>query len=155
MIRRPPLHVTVPTNRAYRSERNWGKPAPMDGLNEIIDQNRTNRYHAADVERDNIQWVARFVRMAMQKAHYPPMTKHDRQRCMVYVCVVEPHDQRDVANVYGGVLKYALDALTHRNKHGTGCIWDDNTRWMPKLVPSIRIDPANVGLEITIVPLED
>ena len=152
---RPPLHITIPTNRAYDSERNWGKPRGMDGLNELISQNRTNKYFGADKERENVMWCARFVRQAMQAAGYAPMTSANRQRCHVYVTVIEPHDQRDVPNVYGGVLKYALDALTTRNKHGAGAIWDDNTRWMPKLVPSIRIDPRNVGLEITVIPLEE
>ena len=152
---RPPLHITIPTNRAYTSERNWGKPAPMDGLNEIIRQNRTNKYVAAEAERDNLLHCARFIRAAMHKAGYAPMTKADRQRCQVYVTVIEPHDQRDVPNVFGGVLKYALDALTARNENGVGAIWDDNTKWMPRMVPSIRIDPKNVGIEITIIPLED
>lgn len=152
---RPALHVTIPTNRAYTSGRNWGKPKGMDGLNEIISQNRTDRQFGARKERENVMWCARFVRQAMRQAGYAPMTEADRQRCLVYVTVIEPHDQRDVPNVYGGVLKYALDALTARNKHGTGAIWDDNTRWMPKLVPSIRMDPQHVGIEITVIPLED
>lgn len=152
---RPVLRITIPTNRAYTSERNWGKPKGMDGLNEIISQNRTNMDYGAAKERENVTWCARFARQAMRAAGYAPMTETDRQRCHVYVTIIEPHDQRDVPNVYGGVLKYALDALTHRNKHGVGAIWDDNTKWMPKLVPSIRIDPRNVGVEITVIPLED
>jgi hypothetical protein len=152
---RPALHVAIPTNRAYTSGRNWGKPKGMDGLNEINRQNRTNKYVGAAAERENVMWCARFVHQAMRAAGYAPMTEMDRQRCLVYVTVIEPHDQRDVPNVYGGVLKYALDALTARNKHGVGAIWDDNTKWMPKLVPSIRIDPQHVGIEITIIPLED
>ena len=152
---RPTLHVYIPTNRAYTSARNWGRPAPMDGLNELISQNRTSKYVAASAERENLLHCARFVRAAMREAGYAPMTEANRQRCHVYVTIIEPHDQRDVPNVFGGVLKYALDALTARNKHGVGAIWDDNTKWMPKLVPSIRIDPRNVGVEITVIPLED
>lgn len=151
---RPPLHVTIPTNRAYTSERNWGRPKGMDGLNELIDQNRANAHYGAKKERENVMWCARFIRQAMRAAGYAPMTEADHQRCHVYVTVIEPHDRRDVPNVYGGVLKYALDALTARSKRGAGAIWDDNTQWMPKLVPSIRIDPSSVGLEITVIPLE-
>ena len=151
---RPPLHVFIPTNRAYESRRNYGKPRGMDGLNELIAQNRANRYFAAKRERENVTWCARFVRQAMRVAGYAPMTVSDRCRCYVYVTIVEPHDLRDVPNVIGGVLKYTLDALTARNAHGTGAIWDDNTKWMPKLVPSIRIDQTNPGLEITVIPLE-
>lgn len=149
------LRVFIPTNRAYESKRNWGKPKGMDGLNEIISQNRTNKDYGAAKERENILWCTRFIRAAMRKAGYAPMTNADRQRCQVYITVIEPHDRRDVPNVFGGVFKYALDALTARNKNGTGAIWDDNTQWMPKLVPSIRIDPNNPGIEITVIPLED
>ena len=152
---RPPLHVTVPTNRAYTSKRNYGKPKGMDGLNELVAQNRSNRQFGARKERENVMWCARFVRQEMQRAGYSPMSEHDRARCHVYVTIVEPTDGRDVPNVYGGVLKYALDALTARNRNGTGAIWDDSTKWMPKLVPSIRIDPEHVGLEITVIPLEE
>ena len=152
---RPVLRVFIPTNRAYESKRNWGKPKGMDGLNEIISQNRTNKNFGAAIERQNLIHCARFIRAAMRKAGYERMTKADRQRCHVYACIIEPHDQRDVPNVNGGVLKYALDAMTARNKNGAGAIWDDNTQWMPKLVPSIRIDPNNPGIEITVIPLED
>lgn len=151
---RPVLHVTIPTNRAYTSETNWGKPKGMDGLNEIISQNRASKDYGAAKERENVMWCARFVRQAMRAAGYAAMTKADRCRCHVYVTIIEPNDLRDVPNVYGGVLKYALDALTARNKHGVGAIYDDNTKWMPKLVPSIHIDPGRPGIEITVIPLE-
>ena len=127
----------------------------MDGLNEINAQNRTNKYVGARAERENVEWCARFVRQAMRTVGYAPMTEADKQRCNVYVTIFEPNDKRDVPNVYGGVLKYALDALTARNRHGTGAIWDDNSRWMPCMVPKIRIDPQRVGLEITVIPLDE
>lgn len=152
---RTSLHVFVPTNRAYESARNWGKPAPLDGLNEIIAQNRANRFAAAKRERENVKHVADLVRAEMRRIGYAPMTKEDRQRAIVYVRIFEPHDGRDVSNVLGGVLKYTLDALTARNKHGCGAIWDDNTKWLAKLVPQIIVDPEGVGVAISIVPLED
>lgn len=152
---RPVLRVRVPTNRAYSSARNYGKPAPMDGLNEIVGQNRTNRQVGARIERENVEHVARFVRAKMHAIGYAPMTETDRQRAVVYVRIREPHDGRDVANVLGGVLKYTLDALTARNKHGTGAIWDDSTKWIAKLVPQIVVDPENVGVEIVVIPLEE
>lgn len=83
------------------------------------------------------------------------MTETDRRKALVYMTIVEPHDRRDVPNVIGGATKYALDALTATNDHGVGAIWDDNTRWLKKFVPSIRIDPDNPGIEITVIPLED
>ncbi len=149
------LRVRIPTNRKYVSRRNRGRPKGMDSLNEIISQNRTNKNVGAAIERQNLLWCAKFIRAEMRKAGYERMTELDRQRCNVYVTIIEPNDRRDVPNVYGGVLKYALDALTARNKNGAGAIWDDNTQWMPRLVPSIRIDPENPGIEITVIPLED
>ncbi len=151
---RPPLRVSIPTNRAYESARNWGKPKGMDALNEIIDSNRANRHKGARLEKENLLHCARFIRSAMAQAGYAPMTEEDRCKCHVYVTVIEPHDRRDVPNVYGGVLKYALDALTARNPDGCGAIWDDNTRWMPKLVPRIRIDHDHPGIEMVVIPLE-
>ena len=151
---RPTLHVTIPTNRAYDSKRNWGRPKGMDGLNELIEQNRTNRYYGASKERENVMWCARFIRQAMRVAGYAPMTSADRCRCHVLITVVEAHGERDVPNVYGGVFKYACDALTARNKYGAGAIWDDNSNWMV-LTPKIRIDPSNPGIEITVIPLEE
>jgi hypothetical protein len=53
------------------------------------------------------------------------------------------------------VSKYALDALTATNEYRAGAIWDDNTMWMPQFIPSIRIDPDNPGIQITVIPLEE
>lgn len=152
---RPVLRVWVPTNRAYESARNWGKPRGMDGLNEIVGYNRANRAYGARKEKENLEHVAKFVDREMRRIGYARMTELDRQLCNVYVTIVEPNDRRDVPNVYGGVLKYTLDALTARNKHGVGAIWDDSTQWMPKLTVSIRVDPENVGVAITVIPLEE
>lgn len=151
---RPPLHVTIPTNRAYDSKRNWGKPKGMDGLNELVAQNRANRYLGARKERENVLWVARFVRQEMQRTGYKPMSDSDRCKCFVRIVISEPTDGRDIPNVIGGVLKYACDALTLRNKSGVGAIYDDSSKWM-QLSVSVVVDPANVGIRITVIPLED
>lgn len=150
---RPELYVFVPTNRAYTSERNWGKPAPMDGLNEIIDSNRTSKHKGARMEKENLLHVARFVKAEMRRVGYKPMTKDDRCKCCVAVTVVEVHDRRDVPNILGGVLKYTCDALTARNPNGCGAIWDDNVHWM-SLVPDVKVNPVNPGIRIGIIPLE-
>lgn len=152
---RPALHVWIPSNNRYKSTRNRGRPAPVDGLNEIIKSNRTNKYAGAERERENVLHCAWFVKQAMAMQGYRRMTETDRRKALVYMTIVEPHDRRDVPNVIGGATKYALDALTATNDHGVGAIWDDNTRWLKKFVPSIRIDPDNPGIEITVIPLEE
>lgn len=149
------LHVWIPTNNRYKSSRNRGRPAPVDGLNEIISSNRTHKYVGASRERQNVVHCAWHIRQAMAKQGYRRMTHEDRCRAMVYMTIVEPHDRRDVPNVVGGATKYALDALTATNDHGAGAIWDDNTKWLKKFVPSIRIDADRPGIEITVIPLEE
>ena len=149
--RRRPLHIWIPTNKRYANH----KPAPMDGLNELINGNRSNRNEGARRERENVEHCAWFIKQAMAKQRYRPMTYTDRCRAMVYMTIVEPHGRRDVSNVIGGVSKYALDALTARNERGVGAIWDDNTTWLKKFSPTIRIDPENPGIEITVIPVEE
>ena len=148
---RPTLRIWVPSNRT----RDDGSPAPMDGLNEIIATNRTGWQVGQRIERENVQWVATFVRIAMRRTRYRAMTRDDRQVCDVHVCVHEVSKARDVANVYGGVLKYALDALTARHKYGAGAIWDDNSTWLRYLTPSIVIDKEHPGLEIAVIPIKE
>lgn len=152
---RKALHIWIPTNREYKSVKNRGKPAPMDGLNEIISSNRTGAQVGARRERENVEWCAWFIKRAMLDQHYEPMTEQDRAPVFVYLTVIEPNARRDVSNIIGGVSKYTLDALTARNKRGVGAIWDDSAQWVKKFVPNIRIDPAKPGIEITVVPLED
>ena len=148
--RRSTLTIFIPSNRTAAN----GKPAPMDGLNEIIADNRTSLFVGSRVEKENVEWCAWHIRAAMNKAKYRPMTLDDRQVCDVHICVHEVSRRRDVSNVYGGVFKYALDALTGRHKYGAGAIWDDNSKWLRYISPSIVIDPANPGIEITVIPLE-
>ena len=151
MPARKPLKVFIPSNRVAAN----GKPAPMDGLNEIIASNRADKFLGARRERENLEHCAWFITIAMRKSHYKPMTSYDRQVCDVHICVHETSRRRDVSNVYGGVLKYALDAMTGRHKSGAGAIWDDNSRWLRYLTPSIVVDPKEPGIEITVIPLEE
>lgn len=150
---RSTLRIWIPTNRAYHSKKNWGKPAPMDGWNELRNSDRTHRQAGADREREDVLWCARFIRSAMNLVGYEPMTEDDRQQCAVTIEVVEPHDRRDVPNVLGGVSKYVCDALTARNRHGVGAIWDDNSKWMPCFNLSVSVDPQSPGVGVTVIPI--
>lgn len=144
------LYVWVPSNRRGRD----GAPRAMDGLNEIIADNRANKYNGARIERENVEWVTWYVMQAMNRQHWQPMLDKDKAvPCKVLVTFVETSDRRDVANVFGGGLKYTLDALTRAQgrKGGAGAIYDDSVRWLSEVVPSIRIDPMNPGIEITVI----
>lgn len=60
------LHVWVPTNRRYRN----GCPKAMDGLNEIIADNRAHRNKGARIERENVEWVSWYVLQAMKEQDF-------------------------------------------------------------------------------------
>ena len=45
----------------------------MDGLNEIIADNRANKYNGARIERENVEWVTWYVMQAMNRQHWKPM----------------------------------------------------------------------------------
>lgn len=143
------LHVWVPTNRRYRN----GCPKAMDGLNEIIADNRAHRNKGARIERENVEWVSWYVLQAMREQDWTPMNdKESAVPCKVFITFVEVNDKRDVPNIVGGGLKYVLDALTRPQgkKAGSGAIYDDSVRWLTECVPSILIG-TNPGIEITVI----
>ena len=144
------LVVWVPTNRRDNNL----KPTHMDGWNEIIAEYKRSRYHGAMRELDNVEWVASYVREAMQSQGWKPMDSDQASNpCSVFLGFVERNRRRDVGNIHGGA-KYALDALTHRNLSGACAIYDDSQRWMPTISYGIECDPSNPGLLITITKLE-
>ena len=144
------LHVWIPSNRTYGD----GRPKAMDGLNEIIDSNRADRHMGARIERENVEWCAFFIIRAMRRQKWAPMrTKDTATPAKVYITFVEANRKRDVPNIYGGGLKYALDALTRiqGGKFGSAAIYDDSVAWLKECVPSIRVDKKKPGIEITVI----
>lgn len=147
------LRVWVPTNRV--DER--GRYTHVDGWNEIIEANRSGYRVGAIQERDNVQHVALWTRLAMQRQRWPVMTKDRAVPCKVTITFVERDRRRDVGNVHGG-SKYALDGITRRHKYGAGAIYDDSQRWLPEIdyrIAYVGDDHAEPGIEITITTLED
>ena len=144
------LHVWIPSNRTYKD----GRPKAMDGLNEIIHDNRAHRNKGASMERENVEWCAWYILQAMRQQQWAPMQTTDRAAPVrVFITFVEVDERRDVSNVIGGGLKYALDALSRPRggKVGASAIYDDSSKWLTRLVPSIRVDPLKPGIDITVV----
>ena len=149
------LKVWIPTNRTYDD----GRPKAMDGLNEIIDADRTNKYLGARREKENLQHCYWYIKQAMTKQRWRPMQrKEDATPVKVFLTFVESNNRRDVPNIYGGCGKYVLDALSrtrydrHGNitKLGAAAIYDDNSRWMTQCIPRVKVDPENPGIEVTV-----
>lgn len=144
------LHVWIPSNRTYSD----GRPKAMDGLNEIISDNRAHKNKGARIERENVEWCSWYILQAMRHQHWEPMTtKENAAPVSVFITFVEVDNRRDVSNVIGGGLKYALDALSRPRgkKWGASAIYDDSCRWLRRLVPRIDVDPTSPGIEITVI----
>lgn len=140
------LSFFVPSNRYTKK----GRPTHVDGLNEIIHANRTNRNVGAAQQRENVCLVADYAAAAMRNQGFkPPVCK-----TLVYVTFVEVDMRRDVSNIYGG-LKWVLDGLSRpRGKKylGAGAIFDDSPRWV-EVIPDLRIDAKRPGVEIYVKTL--
>lgn len=149
---RTPLHIWIPTNRAYDD----GSPKGMDGWNEILAANRKGKRVGARNERENVCWCAWYIKQAMLEWDWEPMRdKEKATRCHLVITFFEPNARRDVPNIYGQT-KYAIDALTARHKYGAGAIYDDSQRWLhPKIDMRVVTHPEHVGISITVIPLED
>ena len=140
------LRVWIPTNRKYKS----GKPAGMDGFNEIIKQNRSGIKVASRCERENITHCAWYIRKAMTMAEWQALTKDTACVCSVYMNHIEPNRQRDVPNVYAA-SKYVLDALTARHRLGCGAIYDDSVRWLDHFTQKVSVNAQEPGIELVII----
>ena len=140
------MHVWVPTNRYGRSR----KKASMDGWNEILNAYKSDRYHGASRELENVAHVASCVAAQMAADAWAPMSqKEGSVPCSVAILFVERDRRRDIPNVFGG-SKYAIDALTHRHKRGASAIFDDSPRWLQCVAYGRDVDPAEPGMHIVI-----
>lgn len=143
MVRQQHLKFFVPSNRLGSRG-----VTHLDGMNEIINANRTNRYVGAKQERENVANVQAFAEVAMRQQHWLPL---NRRKAHVKVTFVEVDARRDVSNIYGG-LKFVLDGLSHPRGSktlGAGAIWDDSPKWV-ECEAHVRIDKDNPGAEIEI-----
>ncbi len=99
---RPELCAWVPSNNTDKS----GRPAPLDGTNELVRQARGNALAAARRKRINEQHVARHVAQAMEDQGWvAPEGRSD-----VTLTFVEVSSRRDPDNIFGAA-KYILDGL--------------------------------------------
>lgn len=150
------LRVWIPTNRTYKD----GRPKAMDGLNELIDANRSGYQVGAAIEKENLEWCYYFIKRAMGGQGWRPMQNWaDAVPCDVLITFVEANRRRDVSNIYGGGCKYVLDALSRTRydrsgrvtKLGAAAIYDDSVRWLVDCTPMVRVDPKKPGIDVTVI----
>lgn len=147
------LEFFVPSNRVDKR----GRPAHMDGINDIVGAARANTYLSAKKKREDTEWVALYARNAMHRCGWETPDE------LVTVTTIwhETSTSRDLDNVYGGV-KYVLDALCSparwsdkkgaytRNPFGCGAIVDDSRKYVGELVFGVKVDKENPGVLVRV-----
>lgn len=141
------LRFWVESNR--RTAR--GQKKGLDGLNEIIAANRSNKYLGAKQERENLANVISFTRAAMLAEHFAPINGKAR----VTIEIIEPNHKRDTSNVIAAT-KFLLDGITRPRgkKPGAGLIVDDSQSFC-ELVVSVRVKRGEAGAFITVEEIEE
>lgn len=149
------LSYHIPTNRSTAT----GKLKGLDGMNEIIAQNRISPRAGARLEAENVRWCMYYCNRAMEHSrHFKPIYQH---QAVVDITFIEPERKphRDIPNVYGA-LKFVLDSITRERttkrsiKPGCGAIYDDSPDWLDLRVHVVYND-SKVGCDVIIAQRKD
>lgn len=128
-----------------------GAPAPLAGLNEIVDAERGGWGNALK-KRECVR-VQRCCEEAMGKCGW----KRPDGRSVVTLTFVETTRGRDPDNIFGGA-KLILDGMTMprgRKRYGAGAIRDDSQRWIELRFGKILVDKDRPGCWVEVEEIED
>lgn len=144
------LRFFVPSNRTDKN----GNPAPLDGLNELIESERLGYRIGNSMKRTNGRNAEASCIYAMRAERWTC----PKCRCLVRLTFVETSRKRDPDNIFGGA-KFILDGITKkrgRRSYGAGAIEDDSQRWIRLEYDSeILVDKENPGCWVEITTLEE
>lgn len=112
----------------------------LDGLNEFIKANRTNKYQGNTMKQRN----EKAVLLAIRAAKLKPIEKYPVE---LQIAWFEPNKRRDCDNVTFGI-KYIQDALVT-----AGILKDDSQKYISKLNHEVKMDRNNPRIEVTIKEL--
>jgi Holliday junction resolvase RusA-like endonuclease len=101
----------------------------LPSLNEVIRENRSNRYAGAKLKKE----IETLIGWAIKKAKLTPITNS----CVIEVDWHEATKRRDVDNIHSSV-KFILDALV---KNGT--LKNDSRRYVKQIYHKVIDDTAN------------
>lgn len=113
-------------------------PGKLDGMNDFIAANRSNRYTGAQMKRDN-QWN---VLIAIKKAQLQPV----RNRCRILYTFFEPNMRRDMDNISGFAHKVIQDALVEAE-----ILDNDGWKEISGYTDTFEVDKKNPRIEVTLV----
>ena len=139
------LRFFVPSNRYNKN----GTPAPLDGLNELINAERGDWRIGNRLKRKNGKNAESACAAAMKEQGW----RCPKGRCLVTLKFVEVNRRRDPDNIYGGA-KFILDGITKRSgrrTYGAGAIVDDSQKWVKlRYDEDISVDKERPGCWVTI-----
>ena len=140
----PTLEFFVPSNRRNTD----GTPAPLDGLNELINMERSDWRIGNNAKRTNGRNAEASCTYAMRESRW----KCPKCKCVVTLTFVETSRRRDPDNIYGGA-KFILDGITKkrgRRTYGAGAIEDDSQKWIELRFGPILVDKKSPGCHVKI-----
>ena len=110
----------------------------LDGLNKVIDANRSNTYMGAKVKRKNDDICKSYILEQLQRLQIaaPVIIKFDWY---------EKDKRRDLDNIFSA-KKFILDALVKAN-----VLPDDSQKYVVDLVDHIHTDKLAPRIEVTII----
>ena len=116
-------------------------PGRLPSLNEIIRENRANKYLAANTKRTMTEMCG----YEAKRQHIPPM----KVPIILSVTWVEKDRRRDIDNVAGGGQKFLLDGLQQAN-----IIANDNWKCVVGLVHRFAVDASNPRIVVELIETE-
>lgn len=131
---------------ASRRKTAGGAPAPLAGLNEIVDAERGGWGNALK-KRECVR-VQRCCEEAMEECGW----ECPESRCVVTLTFVETTRGRDPDNIFGGA-KLILDGMTMprgRKRYGAGAIRDDSQKWIELRFGEILVDKERPGCWVDV-----
>lgn len=110
----------------------------LDGLNKVIEANRTNKYKGNKIKRDNEKIVIFYAKQAKMKPieNYP---------CLVVINWYEPNRRRDWDNVLSA-KKFIFDGLQK-----IGILKGDGQKYIHQIEEHQFIDRENPRIEVAFM----
>lgn len=115
-------------------------PGRLDGLNEFIEAQRTNKYKGAELKKTNQRIVELAIRRQLRVAIDKPVRLH--------YTWYERNAKRDLDNVSGFGHKVIQDALV-----ACGVITDDSPKYVKGYTDEFKVDRNNPRIVVEIEEL--
>ena len=109
----------------------------LDGLNKVIEQNRTNKYAGNELKKTNQRIVKSYIpkELCERDMKYP---------VSIHLTFYEPNNRRDVDNVISS-QKFILDAMVQKK-----VIPNDSRKYVSQVISTVFTDKDNPRIVVEI-----